>query len=1083
VTDHYYSIEATDWMWFDGLTINGVYHAEPGDGTNTNGLIYYWRTGGAGFNFGEYNTSFPGAHDNDVDGKVGDIGNSIQFGPIAGPATVTIHTKIHASKGAVAYTVYEIDGTTGVAANLVGTVTTSAVSGTDFTFEVDPVPPIPEVVFTVNDVEFRDIADWGIRVELNDTGSGFMTIHRSHPDATEANLQQGNIVKVTIPEIDPDPIFEFLLETGDFQLLETGEEGKELLTFGGAGTLAILRRAIIHPEAYLYTDQPTNANYPEKGYWEWGNQEAGDVIRRFVEEAQERGILSDVTLSFDLHNDTSGAPWELIGHWRAQIGTNLYDEVMRLVAAGILQIEMAPGLVLNAWEEVGTDRTSTSFAAGKVRFVKGVNIATEMGKQMPGREYASDAIVRKSDNTYVLRSITPDPYPAEVYVEVNSKSTSTAEKAGDRALGVRSEAQDSILFEHRVPWPGDEPDDESGIYLPGQEWTERGRYWVGDLVTLHTGTGEFDFDNETFRVVAINLRPDSTGYVIPSVELGAPWGSTSGDTSGSVGGTTGEGSVGSGSSSAPVDLSPYQLEDQLRWKHPVRVATTGNVTISTALNEGDTIDGETLVAGDRVLVRAQTDESENGIYQAGATPSRTSDFDGPTEVAGAVVVVLEGTANAGTAWRCENADEPDIGTDDITFAAFGGGGSGPLSNYTATADPTATDDDGDGYEVGSRWVNTSSGEEFVCVDASTGAAVWTSTTAGGGSGSITVEESDGSPSVNPVDTIKFHVDDFDVTDNADGSVTVTTNEPDAAAHVSDSSDAHDASAISYDPSTSGLSATDAQAAIDELAAAGGGGGGVTVKDEGSALSTTATTLDFVGAGVTASGTGATKTITIPGGGASGPPLDQYTLDGTYGDHFTGASLDAKWTRRNFTGGAESYQLGKNATWLGISTSGRAVGDGYFQSAPSGDWTFAMKSIHRGTRYASMGLACIDSSGNGVSIVVYSNPAGPILVKTTTYSTYASVFAVPNVAGTSPTVHVWPSADDLALDRPLWLSLRKSGTNFYVAYSLDGEMWSAESDALSYSFTVDRIGFMIAPLSSVNSAHKRAIEIDWFNKIA
>ena len=43
------------------------------------------------------------------------------------------------------------------------------------------------------------------------------------------------------------------------------------------------------------------------------------------------------------------------------------------------------------------------------------------------------------------------------------------------------------------------------------------------------------------------------------------------------------------------------------------------------------------------------------------------------------------------------------------------------------------------------------------------------------------------------------------------------------------------------------------------------GGGVTVQDEGSALSTTATTLNFVGSGVVASGTGATKTITIAGG--------------------------------------------------------------------------------------------------------------------------------------------------------------------------------------------------------------------------
>ena len=46
---------------------------------------------------------------------------------------------------------------------------------------------------------------------------------------------------------------------------------------------------------------------------------------------------------------------------------------------------------------------------------------------------------------------------------------------------------------------------------------------------------------------------------------------------------------------------------------------------------------------------------------------------------------------------------------------------------------------------------------------------------------------------------------------------------------------------------------------------GGGSSGVTVQDEGSALSTTGTTLNFVGSGVVASGTGATKTITIAGG--------------------------------------------------------------------------------------------------------------------------------------------------------------------------------------------------------------------------
>ena len=59
------------------------------------------------------------------------------------------------------------------------------------------------------------------------------------------------------------------------------------------------------------------------------------------------------------------------------------------------------------------------------------------------------------------------------------------------------------------------------------------------------------------------------------------------------------------------------------------------------------------------------------------------------------------------------------------------------------------------------------------------------------------------------------------------------------------------------------------------------GGALTVKDEGSALSTAATTLDFVGSGVTASGTGATKTITISGGGgsSSGQVTTQLNISG------------------------------------------------------------------------------------------------------------------------------------------------------------------------------------------------------------
>ena len=60
----------------------------------------------------------------------------------------------------------------------------------------------------------------------------------------------------------------------------------------------------------------------------------------------------------------------------------------------------------------------------------------------------------------------------------------------------------------------------------------------------------------------------------------------------------------------------------------------------------------------------------------------------------------------------------------------------------------------------------------------------------------------------------------------------------------------------------------------------GGGSAITIQDEGSALSTAATTINFVGAGVTASGTGATKTITINGGGggSGGTEYEEFKIN-------------------------------------------------------------------------------------------------------------------------------------------------------------------------------------------------------------
>lgn len=122
-----------------------------------------------------------------------------------------------------------------------------------------------------------------------------------------------------------------------------------------------------------------------------------------------------------------------------------------------------------------------------------------------------------------------------------------------------------------------------------------------------------------------------------------------------------------------------QMHRHVQWKAPVRAAATGNVTLASAVEAGDTLDGVTLAEFDRILLPLQTDETENGAYevQASGAPLRVYDMDSANEFPGAVVLVMEGTANAGKLFWCTNTTDPVIDDDDIFFEELSGGSSGP----------------------------------------------------------------------------------------------------------------------------------------------------------------------------------------------------------------------------------------------------------------------------------------------------------------------------------------------------------------------------------------------------------------------
>lgn len=113
------------------------------------------------------------------------------------------------------------------------------------------------------------------------------------------------------------------------------------------------------------------------------------------------------------------------------------------------------------------------------------------------------------------------------------------------------------------------------------------------------------------------------------------------------------------------------LAQGIRAKGSVKAATTANITLSGA----QTIDGISLVATDRCLVKNQNTASQNGIYivAAGAW-TRATDMSIWAEVPGAFAWVEQGTANADTGWLCTSDQGGTIGSTSITFVQFSGAG-------------------------------------------------------------------------------------------------------------------------------------------------------------------------------------------------------------------------------------------------------------------------------------------------------------------------------------------------------------------------------------------------------------------------
>jgi len=155
------------------------------------------------------------------------------------------------------------------------------------------------------------------------------------------------------------------------------------------------------------------------------------------------------------------------------------------------------------------------------------------------------------------------------------------------------------------------------------------------------------------------------------------------------------------------------------WKASVRAATTAAVTLASDLEAGDVIDGVTLVAGDRILVKNQATGSQNGIYvvETSGAPTRSTDADANAEVtANFAVFVEEGTAQADSGWVLTNNGAITVGTTALAFTQFTGLGqitagdgltkTANTLNVVGTADRITAN--GDSVDIASTYAGQSS---------------------------------------------------------------------------------------------------------------------------------------------------------------------------------------------------------------------------------------------------------------------------------------------------------------------------------------------------------------------------------------
>ena len=369
------------------------------------------------------------------------------------------------------------------------------------------------------------LVDGGFVAELFGMGSGFLEVHID--DAAAELLAPRSYVKVrTVGSggwVNED-LGGFWLERSEFRVLSKRGQVERVVHWEGEGTALALDRYVLGHSVYA-SGQTKRGSVNVPGKWTWTNEPYGAILVRVLEEGTDHPVefYEFLDWDFDRDDDTNGNPWDDLADYETAIGTSglkLWSDFLRLG----LVAEIDADLRVHAYRELSeyrTDRHSATFSAGKVRFEAGINILSDMVKRINPSSQSTHVLIEDRTGDYQTfdEDLDGNPIDGVPYMSFLKSSTTADDtaiaKMGAMHLTYRDQFTDICKVRHLLGPGGANGEDGYGP-------SPTGDYWLGDLVTVHTGTTEHDYNEQTIEVAALRYLVQGTEWVVDA-ELGAQY--------------------------------------------------------------------------------------------------------------------------------------------------------------------------------------------------------------------------------------------------------------------------------------------------------------------------------------------------------------------------------------------------------------------------------------------------------------------------------------------------------------------------------------------------------------------------------